>query len=82
MLVTHFMICEDETMGATKKIKKVLLDKELNQVQLAGLAGKDVQALRNQLYRDNLTYASVEHLCDVLGCDIVFRDRETGRIYD
>ena len=69
-------------MGATKKIKKVLLDKELNQVQLAGLAGKDVQALRNQLYRDNLTYASVEHLCDVLGCDIVFRDRETGRIYD
>lgn len=69
-------------MGAAKKIRKVLLEKNLNQVKLAELAGKDVQALRNQLYKDSFTYASVEHLCDVLGCDIVFRDRETGRIYD
>ena len=69
-------------MGATKKIKKILLEKNLNQIQLAELADKDVQSLRNQLYKDRFTYASVEHLCDVLGCDIVFRDRETGRIYD
>ena len=69
-------------MGATKKIKKILLEKNFSQIRLAELAGKDVQTLRNQLYRDKFTYASVEHLCDVLGCDIVFRDRETGRIYD
>lgn len=69
-------------MGATKKIKKVLLEKDMTQIDLAEIADKDVQALRNQLYRDNLTYASVEHLCDVLGCDIVFRDRESGKIYD
>lgn len=69
-------------MGASKKIKKILLDKDMTQVNLAALAGKDVQVLRNQLYRDNLTYSSVEYLCDILNCDIVFRDRETGRIYD
>lgn len=69
-------------MGASKKIRKALVEKGINQVRLAEIAGKDVGALRNQLYRDNLTYASVEHLCDVLGYDIVFRDRETGRIID
>lgn len=85
MLITLYTYvktsCED-IMGATKKIKKILLEKNLTQIQLAELAGKDVQALRNQLYKDSFTYASVEHLCDSLGCDIVFRDRETGRIYD
>lgn len=69
-------------MGASKKIKKALLEKDMSQIKLAEIAGKDVGSLRNQLYRDNLTYASVEHLCDVLGYDIVFRDRETGRIID
>ena len=76
------MFREDKAMGATKKIKKILLDKDMTQVTLAELAGKNLLTMRNQLSRDNLTYASVEHLCDVLGCDIVFRDRETGRIYD
>ena len=69
-------------MGASRKIKRVLFEKQMTQVQLAELADKDINALRNQLCRDNLTYASVEHLCDALGCDIVFRDRKTGTIYD
>ena len=69
-------------MGASKKIRRVLFEKELTQVELAKLAGKDVQALRNQLYRDNFTYASVEHLCDALGVEIVFRDKESGKLYD
>lgn len=68
-------------MGATRKIKRVLFEKGLTQIDLAALADKNIQALRNQLSRDNLAYASVEHLCDALGCDIVFRDRETGEIY-
>lgn len=69
-------------MGASKKIKKMLIDKGLTQVELAELADKNVLTLRNQLSRDNLTYKSVEHLCDVLGYDIVFRDKQTGRIVD
>ena len=69
-------------MGASKKIKKILFDKEMTQIDLAQRAKKDVQTLRNQLYRDNFTYASVEHLCNALNCEIVFRDKETGRIYD
>ena len=69
-------------MGATKKIKKILIDKGMTQVDLAEAAGKNALTLRNQLCRDNMTYESIEHLCDVLGYDIVFRDRETSRIVD
>lgn len=69
-------------MGATRKIKKMLIDKGMTQVDLAEAADKNPLTLRNQLYRDNLTYKSVEHLCDVVGYDIVFRDRETGRVID
>lgn len=69
-------------MGASKKIKKALVEKDMTQVQLAELTGKHLQALRNQLYRDNLTYANVELFCNVMGYDIVFRDRITGKIID
>lgn len=69
-------------MGATRKIKKMLIDKGMTQVELADLADKNVMTLRNQLSRDGLTYKSVEHLCDVLDYDIVFRDRKTGKIID
>lgn len=69
-------------MGATKKIKKILIDKDMTQVTLAELADKNVLTLRNQLSRDNLTYKSVEQLCDVLDYDIVFRRRSDGKIID
>lgn len=75
-------ITSEDIMGASKKIKKALLEKDMTQVQLAELAGKQLQALRNQLYRDNLTYANVELFCNVMGYDIVFRDRVTGKIID
>ena len=76
-------------MGASKKIKKILVDKGMTQVELAKAIGerdnkppKDVQQIRNALSRDTFTYAILEHWLDILGCDIVFRDRETGKLYD
>ena len=78
----YMKISSEDIMGASKKIKKALLEKDMTQVQLAALAGKNLQALRNQLYRDNLTYANVELFCDIMGYEIVFRDKVTGKIID
>lgn len=35
----------------------------------------------NMLRRDNMTFATVEVMADILGCDIIFKDRETGKEY-
>lgn len=68
-------------MGASKKLKKAMIDKKVTQVTLAEMTGKNLQALRNMFYRDNMTYATIEQLADALGCDVVLQDRETGEIY-
>ena len=69
-------------MGASKKIKMVLVDRELTQVDLAKITGKHIQTLRNLLHRDSMSYETVESIADALGCDIVFKDRVTGKIYE
>lgn len=35
----------------------------------------------NMLCRDKMTFATVETMADILGCDIIFKDRETGKEY-
>ena len=69
-------------MGASKKIKKILIDKDLTQAEFASAIGKDHQQVRNTLYKDNATYKTVETWLDAIGCEIVFRDKATGKIYD
>ena len=68
-------------MGASKKLKMALLDKGMKQADLAERTGKQLQAMRNMFYRDNMTYANVEQFADALGCDVVLRDRKTGKLY-
>ena len=66
-------------MGASDKLKAVMKHKHIKQTQLAEMTGKDLQALRNMLYRDNMTYATIEQLADALGCDVVLIDRKTRK---
>ncbi len=68
-------------MGASQKLKDIMKHKRIKQTELAEQSGKQLQALRNMLYRDNMTYATVEQLADALGCDIVFIDRKTRKQY-
>lgn len=68
-------------MGASKKIKQVMVDKSKKPGWLADTVGYDRQYLYNALNRDNMPFAKVEALADALGCDVVFIDRETGKIY-
>ena len=70
-------------MGASKKIKMALLDKGIQQKELArrlGYEGKNT--IYNMMKRDNMTFAVVEKWADILGCDVVLRDRESGKIYE
>lgn len=70
-------------MGASKKIRMALLDKDIQQKELAerlGYEGKNT--IYNMMKRDNMTYAVVEKWADAIGCDVVLRDRASGKIYD
>lgn len=70
-------------MGASKKIKIALYDKGIKQMDFAKFLGyKSINSFYNMLNRDNMTYAVVEKWADALGCDVVLRDRESGKIYD
>ena len=69
-------------MGASKKIKIALVDKGIKQSELARMLGyKSINSVYNMLGRDNMTFATVEEWADAIGCDVVLRDRTTGKIY-
>lgn len=68
-------------MGATKHIKRILFEKDLKTADLANQIGKPLQTLYNQMTRDTWKYSEVEKIADQLGCDIVFLDRDTKKMY-
>ena len=68
-------------MGASVHIKTAMIHKKVTQVQLAEKLGKATQTVYNTLGRDMMRYVEVERFADALGCDVVFRDRDTGEIY-
>lgn len=68
-------------MSATKHIRRVLFEKDIKGLELADMIGKPKQSLYNQLNRDTWKFSEVEKIADALGCDIVFKDRETGAEY-
>lgn len=68
-------------MGASKRIKEIMREKRIKQIDIAKEVGKDKQYIYNALYKDNLSFERAEQILDILGCDIVFKDRETGEEY-
>ena len=67
-------------MSATTTIKKCLIEKGLKTGALADLLGENKTTFYNKISRDTMKYNDVEKIADVLGCDVVFRDRNTGKI--
>lgn len=68
-------------MGASEHIKLALKAKGLTQKILAEKLGKPVQTVYNTINRDGMTYTQVERYAEAIGCEVVFRDKETGEIY-
>ncbi len=68
-------------MGASKHIERALFEKDLTKKQLAEMLGKPPQSMWNQFNRNTWKYSEVEKIADILGCDVVLKDRETGAEY-
>lgn len=66
-------------MGAKIRIKTMLVIRNKSYKDLADMTGTKYQTIKNKLFRDSLNYNYVEKVADLLGFDVVFRDRETGK---
>lgn len=69
-------------MSISKKFKMALLDKDIQQKELAkrlGYTGKN--SVYNMMKKGNMTYSVLEKWADAIGCEVVLRDKETGKIY-
>ena len=70
-------------MGASKRIKQILIEEGLSQKQFAEIVMPEgvsaAQQLRDYLCRDTFKFSTVERWLDALGYDIVFVSRKTGK---
>lgn len=68
-------------MGASKQIKKAMLEKNIKVAALAEKIGMKPSALSTKLYRDAMSYSDVLEMADALDCDVKLVDRKTGKIF-
>ena len=68
-------------MGAKESIRNAMKKKRITYNVLSGKLGIGSQTLLNMVYRDNMTFATVERICDKMDCEIVIRDRYTKEEY-
>ena len=68
-------------MVVSKKIKQICIDKDMTQKELAERHGDAYQTFKNKLGRNKMRFSEVEQIMDVLDCDVVFKDRKTGKEY-
>lgn len=66
-------------MGASKKIKQVMIEKNIKVSELAEKIGMKSQPLSTKLYRDAMSFSDVEKIADALGCDVKIIDRGSGK---
>lgn len=68
-------------MGCAKRIRRIMLEKDIKKIDVARRLDVGQQSFYNKLSRDNMSYNAVENILNLLDCDIVFRDRITGQEY-
>ena len=68
-------------MGASKRLRMAMLDKDVSVVKLAEMTGKATQTVYNALAADNFKYDNLSTYANALGCDVVLLDRKTGKTY-
>ena len=74
-------------MRATKRIKMIMLDKDVKVADLAERTGKATSTIYNTFNNDKntqrsgMTFETASELAEALGCELVFRDKETGKVY-
>lgn len=72
-------------MRASRRIRSIMAAKGIKINTLAEVMGKSPQTVYNTFQNDEkskrsgMTFEVVAEMLDALNCDIVFRDRETGK---
>lgn len=67
----------------SKKIRQVLLDKEIKLGAYAARLNSSHPNLSQKLKRDNFCEKEMQQMCELLDCDleIIIRDRKTNKEY-
>ena len=74
-------------MKASAILKRIMADKGISVKMLSEMTGKKLSTVYNTFYNDEktqrsgLSFENVVAMADALGCDVVIRDRETGKEY-
>lgn len=68
-------------MSMAKKIKLLLVERELGQNDLAGRLGTSLPNLNRKLHRDNFSEQDLIKIANALDCDFkgIFVMRDTGK---
>lgn len=68
-------------MGAAKKIKILLVERDMTLTGLSKLLNRSLSTMSGKMTRDNFTERDLKEIADVLNYDYeaVFTDRETGK---
>lgn len=67
----------------SRKVKILLMDKHLQQKQLAEKLSTSKNNLNNKLVKDNFTEKDMQSIANALNCELVIKliDKETGQEY-
>lgn len=68
-------------MGASKRIKQLMIEKDVNVKELAKHLDfvSSPQALSNKLYKDNFSFSEVEKIANELQAEIRIITKDTGK---
>lgn len=75
------MVKEKNTMGMAATIKQILKDQKVSQIELANRVGCSKQTVYNVMHQDSMSLQTLEKYVEALGCEILIRDKDTGKFY-
>ena len=70
-----------DKLSAAKKIKIMLIERDMSLTDLAKLLGKSLSTMSDKMKRDNFCEKDLKKISDILNFDYepVFTERETGK---
>lgn len=74
-------------MRATETIRAIMTEKKIRVSDIAEITGKHPQTIYNTFQNDRhskrggMTFENAVMLFEALGCEVLIRDKETGKIY-
>lgn len=71
----------EKDMGAAKHIRAIAKDKKVQLGWIGERMNMSPKGFLNKISRDTMTFTDAEKIAEILGCEIIFKDKETGKEY-